>query len=56
MAAVIHELWEKDDRNLLILPGTNVLAFLYLALSKGNTGPTEAVTPPPRQSMVLGEA
>jgi len=41
---------------LLILPGTNVLAFLYLALSKGNTGPTETVTAPPRQSMVLGEA
>lgn len=41
---------------LLILPGTNVLAFLYLALSKGNTDSTEAVTPPPRQSMVLGEA
>jgi len=41
---------------LLILPGTNVLAFLYLALSKGNTGSTETVTPPPRQSMVLGEA
>jgi len=40
---------------LLILPGTNVLAFLYLALSKGNAGSTETVTPPPRQSMVLGQ-
>lgn len=41
---------------LLILPGTNVLAFLYLALSKGNSESTETVTSPPRQSMVLGEA
>jgi uncharacterized membrane protein YhaH (DUF805 family) len=41
---------------LLILPGTNVLAFLYLALSKGNIESTETVTPPARQSMVLGEA
>ena len=41
---------------LLILPGTNLLAFLYLALAKGNVESTETVKPPPRQSMVLGEA
>lgn len=41
---------------LLILPGTNVLAFLYLALAKSNVEATETVAQPPRQSMVLGEA
>ena len=41
---------------LLILPGTNLLAFLYLALSKGSGQPAEQVMPPPRHSMVLGEA
>jgi hypothetical protein len=41
---------------LLVLPGTNVLAFLYLAVSKGNIDSTETVKSPPRQSMVLGEA
>ncbi len=41
---------------LLILPGVNLLGFLYLALSKGQSQPEEAVTPPPRHAMVLGEA
>ena len=41
---------------LLILPGTNLLAFLYLAVSKGNSQPVEEVVPLQRHTMVLGEA
>jgi hypothetical protein len=41
---------------LLILPGVNLLGFLYLALSKGNSEPAEQVISPSRQAMVLGEA
>ena len=41
---------------LLILPVTNLVAFLYLALSKPENQPAEKDTPPPRSSMVLGEA
>jgi len=41
---------------LLILPVTNLLALLYLALSKGKSQPAEETVPMPRHSMVLGEA
>ncbi|MBP9900437.1 MAG: DUF5684 domain-containing protein [Verrucomicrobiota bacterium] len=40
---------------MLILPGTNVLALLYLALAKGGSQPVEPAAPP-RHTMVLGEA
>lgn len=41
---------------LLILPGTNLLAFLYLALSTGTGEPEEKAAPRQRHTMVLGEA
>ena len=41
---------------LLILPGTNLLALLYLALSNGNSQSAEKVMGLQGQSAVLGEA
>ena len=41
---------------LLILPVTNLLAFLYLALSSGDRKPAEAVMPIHARTAVLGEA
>lgn len=41
---------------LLILPVTNLLAFLYLALSKAKDQPEEKDTRPQGQVLVLGEA
>jgi hypothetical protein len=43
---------------LLILPVTNLLAFLYLAISRGTSAsePAERAEPPQRHTMVLGEA
>jgi hypothetical protein len=41
---------------LLILPVTNLLAFLYLALSNGDRQPAEKVMGLQRHTAVLGEA
>jgi Family of unknown function (DUF5684) len=41
---------------LLVLPGTNLLAFLYLAISKNNSQPVENAVPIRRHTAALGEA